>query len=158
METFEKLEQTLPPEREPAKPARLFLFRSSAKTGDLPAWSPGERLLFRFTFSYLVLYILPFPLLYIPYVAVAAGWYQKLWRAIVPWSKYTRSQTIRSPSGSNSNTAHIRQRKLRPVGGIPRSSPRCVPTRSNSATTAFSAPCSTVFSLRWSGNAAREAR
>ncbi|HZF10398.1 MAG TPA: hypothetical protein VFE33_16535 [Thermoanaerobaculia bacterium] len=86
METFETFERTLPQEKAPTPPARLFRFRSSPRAAkDLPPWSPGKRLLFRFTFSYLALYILPFPLIYIPYVAVAAGWYQKLWRLLVPW-------------------------------------------------------------------------
>ena len=58
------------------------------------------------------------------------------------------------PAG-NSKMAHTRQRKLRPVAGMPRSSPSCVPSRSNSAITAFSAACSVVFSLRWSGKALR---
>jgi len=50
-----------------------------------PAWSPAKRVLFRFGFVYLVLYILPFP--------AGALWetdpvheaYDKLWKVVVPW-------------------------------------------------------------------------
>jgi hypothetical protein len=59
------------------------------------------------------------------------------WRRIVVWSKYTRSQVMRSPS--KRKNAAMRQRNERPVGGSDRSGPRCVPSRSNSAITALSA-------------------
>lgn len=49
-------------------------------------WSPGKRLLFRFAFSYLVLYSLPFPLFDIPYAGKAAMWYPQMWNKLVPWA------------------------------------------------------------------------
>jgi hypothetical protein len=54
----------------------------------------------------------------------------------------------------------MRTRKLRPVGGIPRSAPSIVPSRSNSTTIASSASAwyRTTFSLRWSGNVVRVLR
>jgi hypothetical protein len=48
-------------------------------------WGLARRIAFRFVCSYFFLYIFPFPLDYIPYVGVAAGWYQNLWHALVPW-------------------------------------------------------------------------
>ena len=51
-----------------------------------PVWSPVKRLLFRFAFSYLVLYSFPFPLYYIPYVGMVGAWYGMLWGKIVPWA------------------------------------------------------------------------
>ncbi|MFL6193433.1 MAG: hypothetical protein ACJ75H_04640 [Thermoanaerobaculia bacterium] len=50
-----------------------------------PAWSAGTRFLFRFGFAYLILYCLPFPLHYIPYVSVVAEPYEAFWNALVPW-------------------------------------------------------------------------
>ncbi len=49
-----------------------------------PAWSPAQRILFRFVFAYLVLYIFPFPLDQIPYLEIASTEYEKLWHWIVP--------------------------------------------------------------------------
>jgi hypothetical protein len=110
MESFEKPAPTLPEEREPARPARLFLFRPSPQAAEaeraVPAWSPGERLLFRFVFSYLLLYNLPFPLDFIPYVDAVAGQYEKLWRALVPWvgrQVFQVSITV-FPNGSGDTT------------------------------------------------------
>jgi hypothetical protein len=50
-----------------------------------PEWGPVKRVLFRFLFAYLVLYIFPFPLDVIPYVGMVTQPYQDLWNAIVPW-------------------------------------------------------------------------
>jgi hypothetical protein len=53
---------------------------------DVPeAWRPARRTLFRFVFSYLLLYILPFPLGYIPFVDRIAQAYDGLWHSLVPW-------------------------------------------------------------------------
>jgi hypothetical protein len=51
-------------------------------------WGPVKRILFRFAFSYLVLYLLSTflgLLAYIPYGGVVVGWYYQLWSALVPW-------------------------------------------------------------------------
>ena len=48
-------------------------------------WTPAQRVTFRFVCAYLLLYNLPFPLGSIPYVNVAARWYDRLWHAVVPW-------------------------------------------------------------------------
>ena len=50
-----------------------------------PVWSPVKRLLFRFAFSYLVLYSFPFPLYYIPYVGMVGMWTFQMWGKLVPW-------------------------------------------------------------------------
>ncbi|HEY4575885.1 MAG TPA: hypothetical protein VIJ26_18035 [Thermoanaerobaculia bacterium] len=53
-----------------------------------PVWGPGKRILFRFAFSYLALYLLGelLGLLdFIPYGGVLAEGYQRLWAALVPW-------------------------------------------------------------------------
>lgn len=49
-----------------------------------PRWSGSLLVAFRFTFAYVLLYALPFPLSEIPWVSVAAGWYEHLWEKIVP--------------------------------------------------------------------------
>jgi hypothetical protein len=55
------------------------------RTDDAPRpWSAVERLLFRFLFAYLVLYMLPFPVDALSLDEVY-GFYQSLWRAVVPW-------------------------------------------------------------------------
>ena len=50
-----------------------------------PAWSPAQRILFRFAFAYLVLYNFPYPLDYLPGVERISSLYQKLLYALVPW-------------------------------------------------------------------------
>jgi hypothetical protein len=49
-----------------------------------PVWTPAQRVLFRFTFAYLILYCFPFPLGYIPYAGIAGGWIMTAWNALVP--------------------------------------------------------------------------
>lgn len=75
-----------------------------------PAWGPEKRVLFRFGFSYLVLYLLSEflgLLAFIPYGGVAAGWYQKLWIAAVPWvGRHLFAVTVTvHPSGSGDTMA-----------------------------------------------------
>lgn len=73
-------------------------------------WGPAKRILFRFAFVYLVLYILPFPLNLTPYV-VSEGWnltqpYTDLWNAVVPWVGqhiFQTEITVR-PNGSGDTT------------------------------------------------------
>jgi uncharacterized membrane protein YphA (DoxX/SURF4 family) len=64
-----------------------------ALAAELPApdsaiqkWSLPTRIAFRFCFAYLVLYIFPFPLAYIPGTGSLAAKYQSLWNAIVVWT------------------------------------------------------------------------
>ena len=52
---------------------------------DSPEWHPAARVGFRFVFSYLVLYILPFPVGGVPYTDALAAPYTRLWDALVPW-------------------------------------------------------------------------
>jgi hypothetical protein len=53
---------------------------------DMPApWSPARRILFRFVFAYVVLYLSPIPLTFIPPAARLAKPYADLWNALVPW-------------------------------------------------------------------------
>jgi hypothetical protein len=71
-----------------------------------PAWSPIVRILFRFSFVYFVLYLLPFPLNAIPGTEVVNQWYQGLWDAIVPWvgsQLFHVTITVR-PNGSGDTT------------------------------------------------------
>jgi hypothetical protein len=52
-----------------------------------PSWSPVKRVLFRFAFSYLVLYNLPFPLHRIPWAGpIITQPYKDLWNWLVPWA------------------------------------------------------------------------
>jgi hypothetical protein len=74
-----------------------------------PSWGPAKRLLFRFTFAYLVLYTLPFPLGLFPSEAggkTVVGWYIDLWNALVPWvgkHVFQVEITVR-PNGSGDTT------------------------------------------------------
>jgi hypothetical protein len=53
---------------------------------DNPAWGPVRRALFRFLFSYLVLYNFPFPLSVIPvYGEVLKQSYLEIWKGVAPW-------------------------------------------------------------------------
>lgn len=53
---------------------------------DKPVWGPLQRILFRFLFSYLVLYNFPFPLNVIPvYGEVLDSSYKEIWHTVVPW-------------------------------------------------------------------------
>jgi len=52
-----------------------------------PSWGPIKRVLFRFAFSYLVLYNLPFPLHRIPWAGpIITQPYKDLWNWLVPWA------------------------------------------------------------------------
>ncbi len=52
----------------------------------VPAWGPVQRALFRFLFSYLVLYNFPFPLSVIPvYGDVLKQSYVEIWKVVAPW-------------------------------------------------------------------------
>ncbi len=69
-------------EPEPQEPA------PEQREAAAPEWGPGKRILFRFAFSYLALYLLPSFLGlvgFIPHADVVLGWYFQLWPAIVPW-------------------------------------------------------------------------
>jgi hypothetical protein len=48
-------------------------------------WRLATRVLFRFACAYFFLYIFPFPLSYVPFVAAVFRPYYALWRALVPW-------------------------------------------------------------------------
>jgi hypothetical protein len=71
-----------------------------------PVWSPATRLLFRFAFSYLVLYNFPFPLDYIPYVDTIALPYYQMWKLLVPWvgSRLFHVDATTLPNGSGDTT------------------------------------------------------
>jgi NADH:ubiquinone oxidoreductase subunit K len=74
----------------------------SAKT-----WSPMRRIVFRFVFSYLVLYNFPFPLDSIPWLGpILTQPYTDLWNALVPWvGKHLFHVTITvRPNGSGDTT------------------------------------------------------
>jgi hypothetical protein len=63
--------------REPEPPAADS---ASPPPDTQPVWTPAQRVVCRFVFAYLVLYILPFPLEW-----GTNGWYASLWHALVPW-------------------------------------------------------------------------
>lgn len=54
-------------------------------TQPAPAWPRALLFAFRFSFIYLVLYNLPFPLGTLPYTDFLAEKYQSLWHNLVPW-------------------------------------------------------------------------
>jgi hypothetical protein len=47
-------------------------------------WNPAQRVLFRFSTIYFLLYLLPFPLDVLPYLEVVGQPYRQLWTAVVP--------------------------------------------------------------------------
>jgi hypothetical protein len=70
-----------------------------------PEWGPVKRVLFRFAFSYLFLYLFTTflgLLAIIPYAYFVVGWYFRLWAAIVPWAGQHLFQTTAAahPTGS----------------------------------------------------------
>jgi hypothetical protein len=70
-------------------PERAPLEAPEPETGAGPQpaareWGPARRLLFRFSFVYLVLYCFPFPLSVLPYARVLVKPYEWLWDRIVP--------------------------------------------------------------------------
>jgi hypothetical protein len=74
---------------EEPEPPGSTLVEEKASEAAAPAWGLGKRILFRFAFSYLVLYLLGgfLQLLdLIPKGGVVAEWYEKLWIAVIPWA------------------------------------------------------------------------
>jgi uncharacterized membrane protein YphA (DoxX/SURF4 family) len=50
-----------------------------------PRWNITKRVAFRFAFAYFVLYIIPFPVEFLPFTSSLIQKYTDLWQAIVPW-------------------------------------------------------------------------
>jgi hypothetical protein len=71
-----------------------------------PAWGPAKRLLFRFAFAYLVLYIFPFPLNVFPPTGILVKPYEALWNFIVPWvgEDVFGTEITVQPNGSGDTT------------------------------------------------------
>ncbi|HEY2292318.1 MAG TPA: hypothetical protein VGM86_16590 [Thermoanaerobaculia bacterium] len=75
-----------------------------------PAWGPVKRILFRFTLSYLFLYLLPtFVRLpaFLPHGEVLVQWYFDLWDALVPWvGQHLLAVTATSHPTGSGDTMH----------------------------------------------------
>jgi hypothetical protein len=73
-----------------------------------PSWSPAKRVLFRFAFSYLVLYNLPFPLHRIPWAGpILTQPYTGLWNGLVPWvGKHLFGIHVKIPIGGSGDTTY----------------------------------------------------
>jgi hypothetical protein len=74
--------------------------------GAIPEWGRVKRMLFRFVFVYLILYIFPFPLSYIPMSGTVLQPYVDAWNAAVPWvgeHVFGTAITVR-PNGSGDTT------------------------------------------------------
>jgi hypothetical protein len=54
-------------------------------TAENTVWRPSTRVIFRFVFSYFLLYFLPFPVAGVPANNWPANFYADLWHRIVPW-------------------------------------------------------------------------
>jgi hypothetical protein len=50
-----------------------------------PRWNITKRVAFRFAFAYFVLYIIPFPVEFLPFTSSLIQKYTDLWQAVVPW-------------------------------------------------------------------------
>ena len=74
----------------------------------LPPWSPAKRALFRFAFSYLGLYNLPFPLNAIPWAGpIITQPYKDLWNRLVPWAgKHLLGVNVTIRSGGSGDTTY----------------------------------------------------
>ena len=87
---------------------RQYISGTSPAPAPQPRWSAQKRVGFRFLFTYLVLYNLPFPLGTVPFTGKLQGWYTGIWNALVPWFgahvlHLARAITI-FPSGSGDKT------------------------------------------------------
>ncbi|HTQ79627.1 MAG TPA: hypothetical protein VMM92_06500, partial [Thermoanaerobaculia bacterium] len=94
---------------EPSAPATAVAVAESpapAAVGSPAAWSLGQRLGFRFFFSYFLLYLFPFPLDYIPYPVKPLELYQRGLNGLVLWvGRVLFGQTITVfPNGSGDTT------------------------------------------------------
>lgn len=72
-----------------------------------PVWGPGQRSLFRFLFSYLVLYNFPYLLNVIPvYGEILRDSYLEIWKVVAPWvGEHVFGVEVRyRPSGSGDTT------------------------------------------------------
>jgi hypothetical protein len=78
-------DRSMDAEPEPSGPASP---EEETRQAAAPDWRPVKRVLFRFAFSYLFLYLLGAflgLLAFIPYAGIVVGWYYQLWSALVPW-------------------------------------------------------------------------
>jgi hypothetical protein len=75
--------ETVPPPAVLPEPPEVSVITPSVPA---PVWSPAKKGLFRFLFSYLVLYIAPFPFNVIPGLEKLNKPYDDLWQALVPWA------------------------------------------------------------------------
>jgi hypothetical protein len=77
-------------------------------TNTSPSWSPAKRTLFRFAFSYLVLYNFPFPLHRIPWAGpLITQPYKDLWNWLVPWAgKHLLGVNITIRQGGSGDTTY----------------------------------------------------
>jgi hypothetical protein len=75
--------------------------------GNSPRWHWATRVAFRFSFVYLVLYILPFPFDRIPYAYALSSWYPSRWTPIVTWvgrHVFRVTYELTPPNGSGDTT------------------------------------------------------
>jgi len=73
------------PQMELEEPQDLALGGSAEQREEVAHWSAGLKFAFRLVFSYLVLFIFPFPLGVLPYTEKPSDWYELLWQKVVPW-------------------------------------------------------------------------
>ncbi|HEX4961833.1 MAG TPA: hypothetical protein VF173_13400 [Thermoanaerobaculia bacterium] len=74
---------------EPELPVSTQVEEGKDREAVAPVWGPGKRILFRFGFSYLgmyLLWVLAGLLAVIPFGGTVAGWYFSLWAKLVPWA------------------------------------------------------------------------
>lgn len=74
----------------------------------VPAWGAVQRILFRFLFSYLVLYIFPFPLNVIPVYGPALDQsYTEIWHVVAPWvGEHVFGVEVRSRASGRGDTTY----------------------------------------------------
>ena len=55
------------------------------ETDARPCWNLAKRIAFRFAFAYFILYIIPFPVEFLPFTDSLTQKYTDFWQAVVPW-------------------------------------------------------------------------
>ncbi|HEY0554193.1 MAG TPA: hypothetical protein VGG20_07995 [Thermoanaerobaculia bacterium] len=76
-----------------------------------PDWGPAKRILFRFGFTYLFLYLLSTFLLLLAFIPAAesvVGWYFELWSVLVPWIARHLFQATALPHSTGSGDSLYR--------------------------------------------------
>ena len=118
------------------------------------AWSLPHRLLFRFLFAYLVLYIAPTLVNSVPGISKLTGFYFRGWRAMVPWVAIhvfhlSGQPTTYFPTGSGDTTLQYIQNLLDLVFALPLRWSGLWPIAGERTTGSCTPGCASPFATPW---------